>query len=63
MEEQQNIRKNFFFSKPHMRMFRTDPFDDAEMRLEMGEPQSEIDQVQQELERSTKNFKDREYDI
>jgi C-terminal processing protease CtpA/Prc len=63
MEEQQNIQKDFFFQKPHMRMFRTDPFDDAEMHLEMGEPQSEIDQVQQELERSTKNFKDREYDI
>jgi predicted metalloprotease with PDZ domain len=63
MEEQQNIQKNFFFRKPHIRMFRTDPFDDAEMRLETDEPQSEIDQVQQELERSTKNFKDREYEI
>ena len=63
MEEQQNIQKNFFFRKPHIRMFRTDPFDDAEMRLEMDEPQSEIDQVQRELERSTKNFKIREYEI
>jgi C-terminal processing protease CtpA/Prc len=57
MEEQHYIQKNFFFPKPHIRMFRTDPFDDAEMRLEMDEPQPEIDQVQRELERSTKNFK------
>ena len=63
MEEQQNIRKNFFFSKPHMQMFRTDPFDDAEMRLEMDEPQLEIDQVQRELESSAKDFEGREYEI
>ena len=63
MEEHQNIQKNFFFRKPHIRMFRTDPFDDVEMRLEMDEPQSEIDQVQRELERSTKNFKGWEQEI
>jgi serine protease Do len=63
MEDQQYIQKNFFLRKPHIRMFRTDPFDDAEMRLEMDEPQPEIDQVQRELERSTKNFKGREHEI
>jgi hypothetical protein len=44
-------------------MFRTDPFDDVKMRLDMDDPQPEIDQVQRELERSTKNFKGWEHDI
>ncbi|MGA3288098.1 MAG: PDZ domain-containing protein [Bacteroidota bacterium] len=60
MEEQHYIQKNFFLRKPHIRM---DPFDDAEMHLEMDEPQPEIDQVQRELERSTKNFKGWEREI
>ena len=63
MEEHQNIQKNFFFRKPHLRMFRTDPFEDTKMSLEMDEFQPEIDQVQKEIERSTKNFKDWEYEI
>jgi predicted metalloprotease with PDZ domain len=63
MEEQQYFQKNFFLRKPHHRMFRTDPFDDAEMRFEMDEPQPEIDQVQREFERSTKNFKGWEHEI
>jgi predicted metalloprotease with PDZ domain len=63
MEEQQYIRKNFFLRKPHIRMFRTDPFDDAEMRLEMDDVLPEIDQVQRELERFTKNFKGWEHEI
>jgi len=63
MEEQSYIQKNFFLRKPHIRMFRTDPFDDAEMRLEIDESQPEIDQLQRELERSTKNFKDWEHEI
>ena len=44
-------------------MFRTDPFEDTKMSLEMDEFQPEIDQVQKEIERSTKNFKDWEYEI
>ena len=43
MEEDQVIPKNFFFRKPHIRMFRMNPFDDAEMHLEMDKFQSEID--------------------
>jgi predicted metalloprotease with PDZ domain len=63
MEEQQCIQKNFFFQKPHIRMFRTDPFDDAEMRLEMDESQIEMDHVQKGLEKSARNFNDREHEI
>jgi len=63
MEEQQGIQKNLFLRKPHMRMFRTDLFDETEMRLEMDEPLSEIDQIKRELERSTKNFKGWEQEI
>ena len=37
MEEDQVVPQNFFFRKPHIRMLRTDPFDDAEMHLEMDE--------------------------
>jgi hypothetical protein len=62
MEEQQNIQKNFIFRKPHMRMFRTDPFDDAEMRLEMDDSLPDMEQIQRELESSAKNFKGWEYD-
>ena len=57
MEQQHSIRKNFFLREPHHRMFRMDPFDDAEMHLEMDEPLPEIDQIERELESSTKNFK------
>jgi serine protease Do len=35
LEEGQVFPPNFFFRKPHIRMFRTDPFDDANMHLEM----------------------------
>jgi len=58
MEEQHCIQKNFFFRKPHLQMFQTDPFDDAEMHFETDESQPEIDQVQREFERSNKNFKE-----
>ena len=43
MEKDQIVPPNFFFRKPHFDMFRTNPFDDAEMRLEMDRPQTEID--------------------
>jgi C-terminal processing protease CtpA/Prc len=43
MEEEQIVPPNFFFRKPHFDMFRINPFDDAEMRLEMDRPQTEID--------------------
>jgi len=63
MEEQHCIQKNFFLRKPHLRMFRMDPFDDAEMRLEMDGSLPEIDQIERELESSTKNFKGSEQEI
>jgi serine protease Do len=37
MEEEQDMPQKFFFRKPHMRMFRTNPFDDANMQLEMDD--------------------------
>jgi S1-C subfamily serine protease len=43
MEEDQVIPKNFFFRKPYFRMFRMNPFDDAEMHWEMDQFQPEID--------------------
>jgi serine protease Do len=43
MEKDQIVPPNFFFRKPHFDMFRANPFDDAEMRLEMDRPQTEID--------------------
>jgi serine protease Do len=43
MEEEQIVPPNFFFRKPHFEMFRINPFDDVEMRLEMDRPQTEID--------------------
>lgn len=56
MEEDQIIPHKFFFQKPHMRMFRTDPFDDAEMHLDMDELRSYLDQVQIELRESLKDI-------
>jgi serine protease Do len=35
MEEDQVFPNNFFFRKPHIRMFRMNPCDDAKMHLEM----------------------------
>jgi membrane-associated protease RseP (regulator of RpoE activity) len=63
MEEQACIQKNLFLRKPHMQMFRTDPFDDAGIRLEMDELLPEIDQVQREIERSAKDIEGWEHDI
>jgi membrane-associated protease RseP (regulator of RpoE activity) len=57
LEEQQYFHKNFFFPKPHIQMFRTDPSDDTEIQLDIDEPQIELDQVQKEIEKSTRNFK------
>ncbi|RPI04081.1 MAG: PDZ domain-containing protein [Ignavibacteriae bacterium] len=34
MDEDQDARQQFFFRKPHMRKFRTNPFDDANMQFE-----------------------------
>jgi predicted metalloprotease with PDZ domain len=51
MEEPQDIHQDFFFRKPHMRMFRTNPFDDAEMHLDMDELRSNLDQIQIEVEK------------
>ena len=63
MKEEHYIQKNFFLRKPHMQMFRTDPSDDAEIRFEMDRFLPEIDHMQRELERSTKNSKNWEHEI
>ncbi len=56
-EEQQFMPNNFVIPKPHIRMFRTDPFDDVEMHLEMEKSQIELGKVQKELGKSAKKFK------
>lgn len=43
MEEEPSIWQNFFFHNPHIRMFRSCPFDDAEMHLRMKELQPNLD--------------------
>lgn len=63
MEEDQRAPQNFFFRKPHIRMFRTDPFDDAEMYLDIDELQFNLEQVQIELKKSMKNNKEIQYEI
>ncbi len=45
-------RRISFYRKPHIRMFRTDPFDDAEMHLDMDESNIELDKCAKELEKS-----------
>jgi predicted metalloprotease with PDZ domain len=57
LEEQQSIRKNFFFSKPHFQMFRSDLFDDVDIPLDINDLQINLDQLQKEIEKSTRNFK------
>jgi membrane-associated protease RseP (regulator of RpoE activity) len=63
MEKNQSFPQNFFFRKPHIRMFRINPFDDAEMHLDMDELRSNLDQVQIELRKSIKNNKEIELEI
>jgi predicted metalloprotease with PDZ domain len=52
MEEDQVIHENFFFRKPHTRMFRVNPFDDAATHLEMDNFRSGFDRAQIELKSS-----------
>lgn len=63
MEEDQIVPQDFFFRNPHIRMFRTNPFDDAEMRFEMNDFQPKMNQLQKELKRPIKNFKGWEREI
>jgi membrane-associated protease RseP (regulator of RpoE activity) len=42
MEENRAAFKNFFLRKPHIRIYRSDPFDDASMRMEKEELRSHI---------------------
>jgi hypothetical protein len=46
-----------FFRKPHIRRFRADPSDDAEIHLEMDELRSTLNQEQIELRESLKDNK------
>jgi predicted metalloprotease with PDZ domain len=52
MEEDQVIHENFFFRKPHTRMFRVNPFDDAATHLETDNFRSGFDRAQIELKSS-----------
>ena len=63
MEEEQVFPHNFFFRKPHIRMFRMYPFDDAELHFEMDDLQSSLNQAQIELKKSIKGFEKIPYDI
>ncbi|MCX6122464.1 MAG: PDZ domain-containing protein [Ignavibacteriales bacterium] len=56
MEEDQIVPHKFFFQKPHMRMFRTDPCDEAEMHLDMDDLRPHLDQVQIDLRESLKDI-------
>ncbi|MGD0036128.1 MAG: PDZ domain-containing protein [Bacteroidota bacterium] len=55
MEEGQIVPPNFFFRKPHIQMFRMNPFDDAEMHLDIDELRSNLNQIQIELRKSIKD--------
>jgi predicted metalloprotease with PDZ domain len=57
MEEEQVIQRNFFFPKPQIQMFQTDPFDDEEKYLEMDEFRPDLDQEHTELEQPMNDFK------
>jgi C-terminal processing protease CtpA/Prc len=57
MEEEQSGWKNFYYRKPHIRIFRTDPFDDESMHLEMDELRPDVDHRQTEQEQAIRNFK------
>jgi|WetSurMetagenome_2_1015567.scaffolds.fasta_scaffold25673_1 predicted metalloprotease with PDZ domain len=55
--EPQSLQKNFFFRNPHFRMFRSDLFDNAEMPLEMDEPQTESETLQKEFHGPCENIR------
>jgi len=57
LEEQQFMPNTFVIPKPHIRMFRTDPFDDVEMHLEMEEFPIEIKNMKREFENFAKILK------
>ena len=56
MEEDQDIHKNFFFPKPHIRMFQMNPFDDADKDFEMDELRSSMDKAKSELRIAIESF-------
>jgi membrane-associated protease RseP (regulator of RpoE activity) len=58
MEDEQSGWKNFYFRKPHIRIFQTDPFDDESMRLEMDELEPNVDHRPIEHEQAKRNFQD-----
>jgi len=63
VEEDRSFHKNFFFHTPRMHMFRTDPFDDAEMRLEMDRLHPELDRARMELERTARDLQQMQFEI
>jgi C-terminal processing protease CtpA/Prc len=50
VKEDQSFRRNFFFKRPHFHMFRIEPFDDADMQLNLDELQPDLDRIQIEIE-------------
>jgi C-terminal processing protease CtpA/Prc len=63
MEEDQIVPQNFFFKKPHIRMFQSDPLDDVEMHLEMDEIRSNLNQAQTKLKKSLNDHKSIPHEI
>jgi hypothetical protein len=64
IEEDQSIQQNFFYhTPPNIHKFHFDPFDDAEMNLEMDDLQPKLDHLQIELEHKMKNVESKWKDI
>jgi hypothetical protein len=63
MEADQGIPQHFFFRKPHIRIYRSNPFDDAEMHLNIEELRSNIEKAQIELRKSIHRFRGIPHDI
>ena len=57
VEEDQSFGRNLFFHGPHERLFRTKPFHDTDIQLNMDELQPNIDQIRIEIEEAMKGSK------
>jgi predicted metalloprotease with PDZ domain len=56
-EEDLSFGWNLYFHGPHIRMFRTKPFTDTDVQLNMDELQPDIDQIQIEIEEAMRGVK------
>jgi PDZ domain-containing secreted protein len=57
VEEDQSLGRNFYFHGPHIRSFRSKPFNDTDMQLNMDELEPDIDQIQIEIEETMRGSK------